>query len=126
WITIQCVTSGPSPSFDMSRMPAAAGRENSSASAPPAAAAAFRNWRRSMARVMASSSHFLAVGGERGLRRSFDLLAGGGVDRLLHAHVGAAAAKVRDGGVDVGIRRLGILLEERRGRHDHPRLAVAA
>src|SRR5581483_10978974 len=51
---------------------------------------------------------------------------GGGVDRFAHLLEGAAAADIRDGGVDVGVGRLGLLLQQRRHRHDHSRLAVAA
>jgi len=50
----------------------------------------------------------------------------GGVDRFAHLLKGAAAADVGDRGVDVGVARLGIRFEERRHRHDHAGLAVAA
>src|SRR5262249_33683106 len=49
-----------------------------------------------------------------------------GVDRLAHLREGAAAADVRDRGVDVRVGGLGLLLEQRLDRHDHARLAVAA
>src|SRR5512142_1380674 len=118
WITIQWVTSGPSPGVDMASS-AWAGSENSSARAPPAATEALRNSRRSMAMVMASPSNFLAVGRERGLRRFRDLLAGRGVDGLAHPRVSAATAEVRHRGIDVGVGRLRVLLEERGRGHDH-------
>ena len=43
-----------------------------------------------------------------------------------HALEGAAAADVGDRRVDVGVGRLRLLLEQRRDRHDHAALAVAA
>src|SRR2546427_13127882 len=52
------------------------------------------------------------------LRRAMD----GGADPL----VGAAAADVRHGGVDVGVAGAAVLGEQRRGGHDLTRLAVAA
>src|SRR2546430_90102 len=52
------------------------------------------------------------------LRRAMD----GGADPL----VGAAAADVRHGGVDVGVAGAPVLGEQRRGGHDLTRLAVAA
>src|SRR5262249_29799910 len=52
---------------------------------------------------------------------------GRAMDRLAHARVAAAAAHLAiDDLVDVGVGRLRLLLEERAGRADHPRLAVAA
>src|SRR5712691_965231 len=51
---------------------------------------------------------------------------GGGVDRLAHLLIGAAAADVRDGAVDIGVGRLRVVLEQGRDRHDHPALAIAA
>src|SRR6266705_1720064 len=50
----------------------------------------------------------------------------GHVDRLAHLLIGAATANVGNGGVDVRVGRLRLLLEERRDRHDHAALAVAA
>src|SRR6202047_4067346 len=50
----------------------------------------------------------------------------GGVDCLAHLLEGAAAANIGDGFVDVLVGRLRLLLEERRHRHDHPALAIAA
>src|ERR1044071_6716518 len=49
-----------------------------------------------------------------------------GVDRFPDLLESAAAADVGDRGVDVRVRGLGLLLQQRRDRHDHPRLAVAA
>ena len=48
------------------------------------------------------------------------------MDGAAHALIGAAAAYVSDVGVDVGIGRRGMVLEERRHRHDLPGLAIAA
>src|ERR1700760_3062479 len=48
------------------------------------------------------------------------------VDRFAHLLEGAAAADIGDGLVDVGVARLWFLLQERRYRHDHAALAVAA
>src|SRR6185312_15880761 len=50
----------------------------------------------------------------------------GHVNRLAHLLEGAAAADIGDRGVDVRVRGLGLLAQERRDRHDHARLAVAA
>src|SRR5262245_942162 len=49
-----------------------------------------------------------------------------GVDGFAHLLEGAAPADVRDRRVDVGVGGLGFVLEERRGRHDHAGLTVAA
>src|SRR5258706_2170970 len=49
-----------------------------------------------------------------------------GMDRFAHLLEGAAATDIGDRGVDVRVGGLGLLLEERRHRHDHSRLAVAA
>src|SRR5437899_3425628 len=49
-----------------------------------------------------------------------------GVNGLAHLLERAAAADVGDPRVDVGIGRLRLVLQERRHRHDHPGLAVAA
>src|SRR5439155_3066473 len=51
---------------------------------------------------------------------------GGQVDRGAHAVVGAAAADVGHRVVDVGVARVGLLLQQRGGRHQHARLAEAA
>src|SRR5882672_9123302 len=48
------------------------------------------------------------------------------VDRFAHLLEGAAAADVGNRGVDVGVGRLGFVVEQRRDRHDHARLAIAA
>src|SRR5687768_9677974 len=51
----------------------------------------------------------------------------GRVDRLADARIGAAAADVAvHGGIDVRVRRVRLLLEQRRGRHDLSGLAIAA
>src|SRR5436853_85408 len=49
-----------------------------------------------------------------------------GVDRLAHLLIGAAAAYVGDGAVDVGVARLRVGLQEAGDRHDHAALAIAA
>src|SRR6266849_4636941 len=51
---------------------------------------------------------------------------GGGVDRLANLLIGAAAADVGDGAVDIGVGRLRVVFEQRGDRHDHPALAIAA
>ena len=50
----------------------------------------------------------------------------GGVNRLAHLLEGAATADIGDGLVDVLVGRLRLLLEQRRDRHDHAALAIAA
>src|SRR5258705_7964213 len=50
----------------------------------------------------------------------------GGVDSLAHLLEGAAAADIGDRTIDVGVGRLRLVLEQRRDRHDHTALAVAA
>src|SRR5687768_8054679 len=55
------------------------------------------------------------------------LLAGRPLDGGADPRVGRATADVaRHGGVDVGVGGLGLLGQQRRGRHDLARLAVAA
>src|SRR3989442_10774888 len=49
-----------------------------------------------------------------------------GVNGLAHLLERAAATDVGDSRVDVGVGRLGRVLQERRHRHDHPGLTVAA
>src|SRR6478752_5348047 len=49
-----------------------------------------------------------------------------GMDRRAHLLERAATADVADVGVDVGVGRLGLVLEQRRHRHDHAALAIAA
>src|SRR2546426_9393323 len=51
---------------------------------------------------------------------------GGAMDGGADALVGAAATDAGHRRVDVGVRRVRILCEQRRGGHDLPRLAVAA
>src|SRR3954447_21937904 len=65
---------------------------------------------------------------ERGSWRLYPAhaLAGGGVDRGTDALIAAATANVGDGGIDVGVGRAGIVLEQRGYRHDHSALAIAA
>src|SRR3989442_5203500 len=81
------------------------GRLKPSARPPPAAAAERRmNLRRFMSNLPSS----------------------GQVDRRADALIGAAAADVGHRLVDVLVGRLRVLLQQRRGRHDLSRLAVAA
>src|SRR5439155_23981995 len=47
---------------------------------------------------------------------------GGGVDRLAHLLIGAAAADIGDGAVDIGVGRLRVVLEQRSDRHNHTAL----
>src|SRR5438105_15745336 len=49
-----------------------------------------------------------------------------GMDRRAHLLIGAAAADIGDAGVDIFVRRLRLLIEERCRRHDHAGLAIAA
>jgi hypothetical protein len=54
-------------------------------------------------------------------------LASGALDRLADAHIGAAAADIAGHcGIDIGIVGIGRCGQERRCRHDLPRLAIAA
>ncbi len=83
---------------------------------PPAAALeATTNWRRLMMLTIVHdrSPHVFIM------RR-------GAMDRAPDADISAAAADIGEIGVDVGVARLRMLLEERRRRHDLPGLAVAA
>src|SRR5882672_4208001 len=110
-ITTQIVISGE-PSAARTTAGPKGGRRSPSARPPPTAALLMRKVRRvnfGMAVMVVSS---------RGL--------GGGVDRFAHLLEGAAAADVGDGGIDVGVARLGIRLEERSPRRDHARLSMAA
>src|SRR6202789_236938 len=50
----------------------------------------------------------------------------GGVDRLAHLLKGAAAADIGNGVVDILVGRPGIVLQQRRHRHDHAALAITA
>src|SRR5216684_2974023 len=52
--------------------------------------------------------------------------AGGGVNCFTRLLEGAATADIGDGFVDVLVGRLRLLLEQRRHRHDHSALAIAA
>src|SRR5688572_24196958 len=70
------------------------------------------------AELMMNERRFIFMAGSSGFRRV--------VDRRAHLLERAAAADVGDRGVDVRVGRLGLVLQQRRHRHDHPRLAVAA
>src|ERR1043165_259072 len=108
WITTQALISGePSAARTTSGPPK--GRRKPRARPPVAAAVEMMKERRFIL-MMCSSGRLL----------------GDGMDRFAHLLEGAAAADVRDRGVDVRVGGLGLLLEEGRHRHDHPRLAVAA
>src|SRR6478609_5130400 len=72
------------------------------------------------AELMMNERRFICMAGSLCFRL------GGHVDRFAHLLEGAAAADVGDRCVDVGVGRLGLLLEERGHGHDHSRLAVAA
>src|SRR5207244_7435645 len=86
-----------------------AGRWNPMTSPAPAAAVVSRKSRRETGEGALMS---------RSLR--------GPVDGRPDALIGAAATDVRHGGVDVGVRGVRLLGEQRRRGHDLPRLAVAA
>src|SRR5947209_2994173 len=111
-ITTQAVTSGEPSAARMIFGPPN-GMSKPSASPPPAAAALTTKVRRFIfgMYVMAASSSRA--------RRS-------GVDRRAHLLIGPAAADVGDVGVNVGVARFRLLLEQRRNRHDHAALAIAA
>src|SRR5262249_56377594 len=108
-ITTQAVTSGAPSAARTTSGPN--GRSIPSASPPPNAAALTTKARR----LICGTSFMVASSRSR---RS--------VDRRAHLLEGAAAADVGDGAVDVGVGRLGLLAQQRRHRHDHAALAVAA
>src|SRR5882762_11233621 len=85
------------------------GRRTPSARPPPATAVPTMKLRRESVRFI---SRLLSAGGH--LHRRPDAL------------IGAAAADVRHGVVDLLVGRLRPLPEQRRRRHDLPRLAIAA
>src|SRR5262245_33073865 len=106
-ITTQTVTSGePSAARTMLRPN---GRSRPRARPPVTAAELMMNERRVIFMVAA-----LCLG----LR--------GHVDRFAHLLEGSAATDVGDGGVAIRVGGLGLLLQQRGDRHDHPRLTVAA
>src|SRR5215831_10890317 len=109
-ITTQAFISGEPSAARTTRGPN--GTSKPSAKPPPTAATAATKERRFIWRV-----EFMAASRSR-VRR--------GVNGRAHLLIGAAAADVGDGVVDVGIGGLGLLLEERRHRHDHAALAIAA
>src|SRR6516164_11589166 len=111
-ITTQAFTSGEPSAARMTFGPPN-GMSSPSASPPPAAAAPTTNRRRSILGMYVMTCPPCSRA-----RR--------GVDRRAHLLIGAAAADVADIGVDVGIGGFGLLLEQRRHRHDHPALAIAA
>src|ERR1043165_2125106 len=109
-ITTQTLTSGE-PSAARTTVGPPVGRSKPIARPAPAAAVPMTKERRLSLTClfMASSS---------GVR--------GGVDRFAHLLEGAAATDIGDGLVDVLVGRLRLLLEQRRHRHDHAGLAIAA
>src|SRR5258705_1597119 len=109
-ITTQALTSGV-PSAARTTVGPPNGTSNPRARPAPAAAAPTTKARRLSwgIWVMASSSSVR-----------------GGVNGFTHLLEGAAAADVGNGVVDVGVSRLGLLLEQSRDRHDHAALAIAA
>src|SRR6266849_4895442 len=96
------------------------GRLNPSASPPPAAAEPTMNLRRERLVALTRDIFFMVV--SSGLLRHVRRHVHAGADAL----IGAAAADVGHRRVDVGVGGVRILLEQRTGRHDLPRLAVAA
>src|SRR5215470_14693938 len=108
-ITTHAVTSGEPSAARTTAGPN--GTRNPSARPPPTAAELMRKERRVNfgMDVMAASSSL-----------------GGHVDRFAHLLEGAAATDVRDGRIDVGVGRIRLLVEQRRNRHDHARLAIPA
>src|SRR5258708_7963617 len=94
------------------------GSLNPSANPPPAAAELTMNLRRE--RLVARVVFFMVV--SSGLLRHV----GGHVHARTDALVRPTAADVGHGRVDVGVGRARVLLEQRTGRHDLARLAVAA
>src|SRR5262245_39042370 len=108
--TTQAFTSGAAPCARTALLPK--GRFRPRASPPPTVAVLTRKERRSIFRVVEIMAAPLCLGGS--------------VDGLTHLLEGAAAANVGDPRVDVGVGRRGLVLEERRHRHDHARLTVAA
>src|SRR3954466_13560783 len=54
------------------------------------------------------------------------LRVGGGVNGFTRLLEGAATADVGDGLVDIGVGRFRLLFKQRRDRHDHAALAIAA
>src|SRR5712691_11747564 len=116
--TTQALTSVPAPvaaSADPMK-----GRLNPSASPPPAAAEPTMNLRRERLVALTRDIFFMVV--SSGLLRHVRRHVHAGADTL----IGAAAADVGHRRVDVGVGGVRILLEQRTGRHDLPRLAVAA
>src|SRR5262245_55977670 len=109
-MTTQALTSGAPPCAPTTLLPS--GRFKPRASPPPTVAVPTRKERRSIFRVLEIMAAPLCLGR--------------GVDGLARLLEGAAAADVGDPRVDVGVGRPGLLLQERRDRHDHPGLTVAA
>src|SRR5262252_7900434 len=108
-ITTQALTSGePSAARTMS---GPNGRRRPSASPPPAAAVPITKERRFILGMK-------FIGASLRVR--------GGVDRRAHLLEGPAAADIGEVGVDVGVGRLRLVLEEIGDRHDHAGLTVAA
>src|ERR1700722_17810008 len=71
---------------------------------------------------MTERERWPAVSAEAG----YALCVGRGVDRGADALIAAATANIGDRRIDLGVGRLGVLLEQGRDRHDHSALAIAA
>src|SRR5882757_4289130 len=111
-ITTQALTSGePSAARTMEGPPN--GRSRPSARPAPAVAVPMTKARRLS---FGMTCWFMAA--SSGVRSS--------VDRLAHLLEGAAAADIGDGVVDIVVGRLRVVLQQRRHRHDHAALAIAA
>src|SRR5688572_19776157 len=139
--TSQALISGTVPALCAAAVPN--GRLSPSASPPLAAAEPTMNLRRDRLVAFALDVFFMALssslnvaclirgGSVRGIGHMDDRAttlgaAGRDVDRGADALISAAAADVGHGLVDVPVGRLRLLREQRRGRHDLPRLAIAA
>src|ERR1700723_464140 len=118
-ITSQAPISWPSFETDLSQgaasiaAPAQPGTATPMASPPAAVRPALRKYRRVMSILPISASSTLHQ-------------CRGAVDRGAQARIGAAAADAGQFGIDLGIRRLGMVLQKRDGRHDLAGLAIPA
>src|SRR6266702_557469 len=99
------------------------GANGAAAAAPPALRPAAGRWK-PMTRLAtpAVSRNSRRVICAAPMSRSLGSVMDGGADPL----VGAAATDIGHGRVDVGVRGMRILCEQRSGGHDLPRLAIAA
>src|SRR5215469_16172943 len=111
WMTTQALTSVSSSAARAASLEI--GRWKPSASPPPRLATLATNERRLSCGVCGMAISPL-------LRRRR------GVDRSADPRIGAAAADIGDRRIDFGVARLRFLLQERRHRHDHAALTIAA